>query len=185
MSLALLKESGIDVLKLSSSPKSSMEYLTLIRGENTKKVDKNLVTESKDIDVLAINYLTMPQFKESNLVTAVLLKEGMSGELIKILSNIIPKEMVAKILNISMTNLSHQYKRKSLDKAQTESVVGFLKIWSELMSLFKNQNETVIKWLNKEKGPLCGNTPMSLMDTASGREAVLDMIYRIKTGDFS
>lgn len=183
MSLAILEESGVDVSRLARSQKSGMEYLMLLRSES----DTNAVMDksNSDIDVLAMNYLLMPKFEQSSLVIAMLLRNGMSGRLVKILSNVIPKEMVAKILGISMTNLSQQYKRKSLDKSQTEAVVGFLKVWSQLMSLFKNNNDVVVDWLSKKKGPLCDIAPIDLLDTASGREAVLDMIYRIRTGDFS
>lgn len=186
MSLALLEKSGVDVVKLSSSsPKSSMEYLTLIRDTNELKGQDTPGSAPQDIDLLAMNYLTIPRFKGTDLMTALLLKEGISGKLVKILSNVIPKEMVATILNISMTNLSHQYRRKALDKSQTESIVAFLNIWNELMSLFQGRNDVVIEWLSNEKSPLCDNKPINLMDTASGREAVKDLIYRIKTGDLS
>lgn len=184
MSLARLKNSWIDVSKLSSTPKSTMEYLTFLRESNEKSC-LGLGVQNKNIDVLAMSYLIIPQYKESALVTALLVRDGITGEFIKILSNIIPKDVLAKLLNISKKSLSNQYKRKSLNKLQTESVVGFIKIWSELMSLFKNRDDVVTQWLIKEKGPLCGNSPINLMDTGPGREAVSDMIYRVKTGDLS
>ena len=55
----------------------------------------------------------------------------------------------------------------------------------ELMHLFKNNAEQCLIWLTNIKGPLCDVTPISLIDGPEGKEKVLDMIFRIKTGDFS
>jgi uncharacterized protein (DUF2384 family) len=185
MSLALFKGSGLEVSKLSFSPKLSIEYLISLRNESINNLNHNFDIETKSIDVLAIKHLIIPQYKESFLLTALLLKSSLSSEVFKIISNITPKDMLAKILNISIASLNNQYIKTSLNKTQTESVLGFIKIWSELMVLFKNRNKNVNHWLCNVKEPLCGNTPISLMDTAHGREVVSDMIYRIKTGDLS
>lgn len=55
----------------------------------------------------------------------------------------------------------------------------------ELMQLFKNDEAQAIIWLTKSKDPLCDVTPLSLINSEEGKVKVLDMIYRIKTGDFS
>ncbi|KAA1255290.1 DUF2384 domain-containing protein [Vibrio cholerae] len=93
--------------------------------------------------------------------------------------------MLAKTLSVSQTNLSNQYRKKELDKTQSEATVEFLHIWSELMILFGDDTELVKEWLVGKKRPLCGKAPVDLMDIAVGRKAVLEMIDRIKMGDFS
>jgi len=58
-------------------------------------------------------------------------------------------------------------------------------VLDELMYLFKNNEQQVMIWLTSDKAPLCDVSPLSLLDSRAGKEKVLDMIYRIKTGDFS
>jgi uncharacterized protein (DUF2384 family) len=184
MSLAILKESWVEASKQLSSQALANDYLISSREKNDKTCIE-LYGQINHIDDVALSYLMFPKFKSPILVTALLVRNGISGEFIKILSNIIPKDLLITILSTSKKNLSYQYKRKSLNKLQTESVIGFIKIWSELMVLFKNRSELVNLWLIKEKIPLCGNAPITLISTGPGREAVSDMLYRIKTGDLS
>lgn len=54
----------------------------------------------------------------------------------------------------------------------------------ELLSVFKQESHA-ISWLTSTKSPLGNVTPLSLINTTDGKKKVLDMIYRIKTGDFS
>lgn len=178
---AELAVSEVDISRLTRPSSSSMSYLKDVRASFGHKEH----VEPKDADSLAISYLSIPNFTEDSLSTALLLNSGISGRVVKVLSNLVPKEMVAIVLGISMTNLSNQYKRKSLDLAQTESIVGFYQIWSELMSQFKERNDIVVSWLSKPKRPLGNKAPIELMNSGAGRESVLSMIDRMKTGDFS
>jgi len=184
MSLATLKKSWAEASKQFSSQALANDYLISSREKNDKPC-LELYGQINHIDDVALSYLMLPKFKSPILVTALLVRNGISGEFIKILSNIIPKDVLITILSTSKKNLSYQYKRKSLNRSQTETVLGFIKIWSELMVLFKNKNDAVIQWLIKGKGPLCGKAPIDLMDTGPGREAVSDMVYRVKTSDLS
>ncbi|WP_426370258.1 hypothetical protein [Pseudocolwellia sp. HL-MZ7] len=184
ISLAILKESWSEASKQFSSQSMANDYLTIFRENNNKQISE-LNGQINNIDDVALSYLLFPKFNIPILVTALLVRNGISGEFIKTLSNIIPKDMLVTVLSISKKNLSYQYRRKSLNKSQTESVIGFIQIWSELMILFKNRSELVNQWLIKEKLPLCGNAPIALISTGPGREAISDMLYRIKTGDLS
>ncbi|AKO77482.1 hypothetical protein EN12_20130 [Vibrio cholerae] len=174
----------VDVDRLCKSPASSLAYLKQVRESQYTASD--LVFEGfTDIDALAFNYMLVPTLRVSSLNTALLLTQGLNGKIIKALSNIIPKDMLAKTLSVSQTNLSNQYRKKELDKTQSEATVEFLHIWSELMILFGDDTELVKEWLVGKKRPLCGKAPVDLMDIAVGRKAVLEMIDRIKMGDFS
>lgn len=55
---------------------------------------------------------------------------------------------------------------------------------NELLSIFKQESHA-ISWLTSTKVPLGNITPLSLINTTDGKKKVLDMLYRIKTGDFS
>jgi uncharacterized protein (DUF2384 family) len=168
-------------MSLTLNKKATVDHLVLLRKENKK----TYLAQVKSIDDLAIRYLTIPEYKESILIKALLVKNGTSGDFVKFLSGIISCDLLSKLLNISKSNLALYYKKKSLNKYQTESILGFTKIWSELMTLFKNRSDVVNKWLTKEKATLCGYAPINLMDTEAGRQSVLNIIYQVKTGDLS
>ncbi|MFS1427307.1 antitoxin Xre/MbcA/ParS toxin-binding domain-containing protein [Vibrio splendidus] len=174
----------VDVDRLCKSPSASLAYLKQLR-ESHHSVNELVFDGYTDVDALAFNYMLIPTVRVSSLNTALLLNQGINGKIIKALSNIIPKDMLARILSVSQTNLSNQYRKKELDKSQSEATVEFLNIWSELMTLFGDDVDLVKEWLVGKKRPLCDKAPVELMDIASGRKAVLEMIDRIKTGDFS
>lgn len=57
-------------------------------------------------------------------------------------------------------------------------------LYTELMTLFKEEAQALI-WLINPKAPLCDQTPISLLGDSEGKEKVMEMLYRIKTGDMS
>ena len=57
-----------------------------------------------------------------------------------------------------------------------------LEIKKELLTLFPSP-QLALQWLSNSKAPLLNKTPLSLLDT--NPNVVLDILYRIKTGDFS
>jgi uncharacterized protein (DUF2384 family) len=58
-------------------------------------------------------------------------------------------------------------------------------LYDELMNLFKYNEEQALTWITKTKAPLCDVTPLSLIENKKGKEKVMDMIYKINTGDMS
>ena len=56
-------------------------------------------------------------------------------------------------------------------------------IKEELLDLLKGDHEAAIKWLNKPRMQLLNETPLAVLET--NPEKVSDLIFRIKTGDFS
>ncbi len=57
------------------------------------------------------------------------------------------------------------------------------KIKAELLDLLQDNHDSVIKWLNKPRIQLLNKTPLSVL--ATNPQKVSDLIYTIKTGDFS
>jgi len=55
-------------------------------------------------------------------------------------------------------------------------------IYESLTELF-NSEESALSWLNKPSKPLCNEKPIDLLDTEP--EKVIDIIYKIQTGDLS
>jgi hypothetical protein len=53
----------------------------------------------------------------------------------------------------------------------------------EVLALFAGRCDVALEWLKTKRPQLLGVSPASVIDT--DKESVLDLIYRIKTGDFS
>lgn len=54
----------------------------------------------------------------------------------------------------------------------------------ELLYIFKKEDQALI-WLVNTKAYLSDDTPISLIHDVKGKEKVMDLLYRIKTGDLS
>ncbi len=60
-----------------------------------------------------------------------------------------------------------------------------LDLYDELMELFNQNEKQALSWLTTPKSPLCEVTPLSLIADTGGKDKVMDVLYRIKTGDMS
>jgi uncharacterized protein (DUF2384 family) len=80
-----------------------------------------------------------------------------------------------------MEYLNDEAARKALVELD-ELLTNHKEIKIELLKLFKYP-KVAIEWMWCAKLPLNNKSPASLLDTDP--EAVLDMLYRIKTGDLS
>ena len=91
-------------------------------------------------------------------------------------------------VRISKNRLSKFSSQRVLNMNNKESLKKLLKndadLHNELLSVFK-QEEQAINWLTSIKAPLGNVTPLSLINTAEGKAKVMDIFYKIKTGDFS
>jgi hypothetical protein len=89
----------------------------------------------------------------------------------------ISKNSLVKFSSMRVINMNNKESLKELLKNDYE-------LHNELLSVFKKE-ELAMSWLTSPKVPLENMTPLSLIATVDGKNKVLDMIYRIKTGDFS
>ena len=62
-------------------------------------------------------------------------------------------------------------------------LINHPKIKAELLDLLKSDNEAAVKWLKQRRWPLLNETALAVLET--NPEKVSDLIYQIKTGDFS
>ncbi|MDC0601893.1 MbcA/ParS/Xre antitoxin family protein [Aliiglaciecola sp.] len=53
------------------------------------------------------------------------------------------------------------------------------------MQQFGQRDDLAERWLVTPKLPLCGEKPITLMRSGAGKEAVIGMLERMLTGDFS
>ena len=58
-------------------------------------------------------------------------------------------------------------------------------LYDELMGLFNQNEKQALSWLTHPKAPLGSVIPLSLITDKDGKDKVMDMLYKIKTGDMS
>ena len=94
------------------------------------------------------------------------------------------RKQLLKILGEKPANLGHVYRRNRLDKARSESVLSFIRLYSEAVGVFKSL-ERADDWLSTALPAFDGRCPIELCDTFEGRGLVTAALRKIENGDFS
>ncbi|MCQ8879343.1 MbcA/ParS/Xre antitoxin family protein [Pseudoalteromonas shioyasakiensis] len=84
--------------------------------------------------------------------------------------------------------MCHQNSKSSLEKQTNLTELEYLKtehfdIFQELMKQFKCDVRVCQEWLTKPKRPLQGKSPFKQLTINA--DEVMDMLIRMRTGDFS
>jgi len=86
-------------------------------------------------------------------------------------------------LDALATSISEYQNNMLIEDELSTLLINHPKIKAELLDLLKDNQGSVIKWLNQPRMQLLNKTPLSVL--ATNPEKVSDLIYTIKTGDFS
>lgn len=118
-----------------------------------------------------------------NFIQAV--QEGLSGVVVKQAIGVLGhRELFVDILGVQSANLSRVYRRKRLDKTDSESVLDVLRVVSEATRVFESR-ERADEWLATPLTALGGHRPIDLCDTFEGRDLVRSALRKVEFGDFS
>ena len=139
---------------------------------------------TKPMDWIALECLYRPHLVHQSLAIALASSAGISGKFVSQLCQVIPKNIICGLLGISPVKFQTISDRK-LSRWQSEAIWGLCKVWGLLMMHFKKRQDLAASWLTKGKRPLCGEKPINLMSSGNGRKAVIEIIDRLETGDFS
>lgn len=142
------------------------------------------LSEHINLEAVIRIYICNPKAKIQSLAVALSFKENVYGQAILDLCEHIPQHLITEILEIDKNQLK-AFKNSVTSNSQKEGIIGLIRIWALLLMQFNRREDLVESWLFEPKRPLAGKTPVALMKTSFGREAVFDMIDRMETGDFS
>lgn len=137
-----------------------------------------------DIEFLCTEALRSPNFNPQSLAVALACKQGLSIKSVQDLSKLLPMALICAVLGIQRLRVSTKSNRK-LSFSQSDAIFGLCRVWGALMEQFRQREDLCLHWLNTAKRPLANEKPIDLMQMATGRKCVLDMLERMKTGDFS
>ncbi|WP_372779898.1 antitoxin Xre/MbcA/ParS toxin-binding domain-containing protein [Litorivivens sp.] len=122
---------------------------------------------------------------ENSLTFIGAVRAGLPGavvrEAIEVLGH---RELFAKILEVKSANLNRFYRRKRLNKTDSESILDLLRLISEAALVFKSR-DLANEWLSSILPALGGKRPADLCDTFEGRKLVRVTLRKVEYGDFS
>ncbi len=71
-----------------------------------------------------------------------------------------------------------------MSKIKLEKILSkYPEITNELSSIFKDHEDIIYSWMTTPKRPLLGKTPLETL--INEPDLIMDMLKRMKTGDFS
>lgn len=118
-----------------------------------------------------------------NLVDSI--REGIPSSAIDVVSGYvgIPKIEVARVLHMNPRTLARR-RGGVLSSEESEKVVRMGRVMERAAEVFGDM-DSAAEWLKVPNRALSGQTPLSMLDTDIGSEAVMDTLGRIEHGVFA
>ena len=114
-----------------------------------------------------------------------LLNMGVSGTVLRTVTQHIPKSVVIDTVGTDPTNFSKLIRKKRLNPKQTEGLDDLTSLWLELRGFFDWDEESVKNWINSPLPALEGLKASELMGSQYGRKQVRRVLESMKYGDFA
>ena len=141
----------------------------------TAPLEQNL--NALDSEVLSYFINGIPRL--ANISLAISLKTtGLSGDIVKILSNICPKHILAEVLNITPKHIYYQFNRIRLSKGQSEAIIEFVPMLVSLIRTFGQtcDHKMLSNWFYSKSSLKIPNTPLFYMNSSHGRRGLSKML---------
>lgn len=113
-----------------------------------------------------------------------LVRAGLSGSVVRLMVEMLGRDIVVRALHTNKTNLPRCYQRAALNSNDTESILDSLRTFCLTEKVWCNK-VNALEWLNTPVPALDRQAPVDLFDTFAGREWVRQTLKKIETGDFS
>jgi len=113
-------------------------------------------------------------------------RSGVPGEVVKQAIDALggDRQLFIRLLDTTSANLSRFYRKKTLDRADTEALLDTLRLYQHAVQVFGSEQRARL-WLTSELAALSGEQPWALMDTFEGRRLVQSVLRKIEYGEFS
>jgi putative toxin-antitoxin system antitoxin component (TIGR02293 family) len=94
------------------------------------------------------------------------------------------RALFIKLLNTTAANLSRYYRKKVLDRTDSEEVLDTLRVYLQALNVFGDK-QMARDWLAMPIPALAGERPLDLFDTFEGRHLVRATLRKLEHGEFS
>lgn len=121
------------------------------------------------------------QFTFLNTITV-----GISGSVVEKAIRSLPDQrgVICRALGTTSGNLHRLYKRRALNKQQSEEILDILSVYSSAYELYDDM-DTATELLNTPIPALNNQKPTDLLDTFMGRRLVKEVLNKMSWGEFS
>ncbi|HSK14438.1 MAG TPA: antitoxin Xre/MbcA/ParS toxin-binding domain-containing protein [Phnomibacter sp.] len=97
-----------------------------------------------------------------------------------------PIKAILSLVGIAQTTYNKKRSENAImDKRGSESIVMLTELIGHGMDVFNNETEKFQRWLKKPNISLGGNSPESMLDTATGIQEVFNCLNRIEFGNMA
>lgn len=155
---------------------------------NTKKSIAKAKRASKGLKEWSIDSEGKKFSWSSKMERVELIRQGIPYSTIELISRRLnlPIKSVLSIIGIPQTTYNKKKSEDSLlDIRDSELIVLLTELIDYGIEVFNNEEEKFQRWLKKTNISLGGNTPESLLDTATGIDEVKFSLNRIEFGNFA
>lgn len=112
-------------------------------------------------------------------------QEGLSGAVVRqAIDALGHRELFVDILAVQSSKLSRIYRRKRLNRSDSESVLDLITVLVEAAHVFEG-HDIADEWLHTILPALGDSRPIDLCNTFKGRALVLAALRKLEHGDFS
>lgn len=158
-----------------------------IKGRVSIEIESDTVISNHEMD-LDVAQLTVVNFRFIDTISRVvslisLVRKGLPGNVIREISEYIPRKIIIEALGSDSSNLNKLYKR-NLSKNETDVVEDLTSLWAELRAFFHGDDEMLKQWISTPLPILDGEQPDALMDTIGGRNKIRQLLNKMRYGDF-
>ncbi|MCP4406997.1 MAG: DUF2384 domain-containing protein [Gammaproteobacteria bacterium] len=94
------------------------------------------------------------------------------------------RELFIRLFNTTSANLSRYYRKKVLNRTDSEEVLDTLRVYLQALQVFGDE-KTAREWLNSPIAILAGERPLELFDTFEGRNLVRATLRKLEYGEFT
>lgn len=94
------------------------------------------------------------------------------------------RALFSKLLNTTAANLSRYYRKKVLNRIDSEEILDTLRVYRQALNVFGDKQMTR-DWLAMSIPALAGERPLDLFDTFEGRHLVKATLRKLEYGEFS
>jgi putative toxin-antitoxin system antitoxin component (TIGR02293 family) len=157
----------------------------MYNGANLGKLNKVRKMETANSNDL-VKRLHIPANVLSNQAEYIsTVRAGIPGEVVKRAIEIIgSREMFVRLLNTTSANLNRYYRKKTLNRVDTEEVLDTIRVFAQALQIWGDV-DTAKSWLNTSVPALAGEIPANLFDTFEGRNWVRQVLRKIEYGEFT
>lgn len=154
----------------------------LEENEETQVAEINTVDELFRLRLFATKEPRVALLRIHKLIAT----SRVSGPTLKLITQYIPRDLVADALEVNPANLARLYRYKHLSRTQTETLEDLTHLWRNIdEGLFAGDQQMMKRWLDTPVPVLDGEPPKKLMATLTGRKLLDGYIQNLKYGDYS